>query len=410
MISIDKKYVTIVGVIVLIITIMHAKYTIYDGMGEYIIVREGAIILFFACLYFAKRKLKGMCLLFYMIFIAYRLLCSLIVRGGIVGEAKAVVFVEIGLLLVFFTMMNTDNMNFIIKTFREIGSLNAILSAFEYFLKKNPFIKYITVSSRLYMKRALGTNNWRVRTIFTHPIICAVFITATWVLLLYIPYRKKWLNYLIKCCLLIGLIGTKSRSSWVAFLIVNLLYIIIKSTKSQKLFTNRNQLYRLVFVIVGVLILSICFEDRIIKMTESVVSRWMLSFDWKDSGNYNRVEMIKMGLNKWRNAAWSVKLFGHGPDYAIDLLARHAIRGWKNAVDNTYLTVLLNYGLLGLAMFILILCVAIYNVLTTSNDIVELSALGMISIYVSAFFYEMFSWFSVMSIFYIFLLVQSTKN
>ncbi len=409
MISIDKRYAIALGIIVLMITIMHAKYTIYDGMGEYVIVREGALAVFFACLYFTKRKLKSKCLYLYLVFIAYRLFCSWKVNGGITGEARVVVFVELGLIFVIYMIMNYDNVHVIMRIVRELGSINAVLSVFEYFFKRNIFMKYITVAARMYMKRSMGTPAWRVRTFLIHPIICAVFITATWVVLLYIPYRRKWLNYVIKGCMLLGLIGTKSRSSWIAFLIVNILYLLIKMIKSNTLLTNRNQLYRIILIIVMMLVLAICFEDRVIKMISGVISRWMLSFDWKDSGNYNRVEMIKMGLDRWREATWSVKLFGNGPNYAIELLTSHAIRGWKNAVDNTYLTVLLNYGLIGLVMFVMILCISIYNMFTARNEIVELSALGMISIYSSAFFYDVFSWFSVMAFFCLFLLGQSAQ-
>lgn len=410
MVRINRRYVVVIGIICLMALLIHGKYTIYEGLGEYILICESAIALFFVFFNITKKKSASVFLPIYGAFIAYRIAFGWKITGTLTSEARSVIYVELGLMIVSYFMVTTDNYDSVIKTVRVIGSANAILGVIEYITKKNMFIRFIEVSSRIYMKGSLGTSGWRVRTFLIHPIICAVFIIVTWIILLYYPYRNGLNNYILKFCLIIALIGTKARSSWVAFLVVNAAYILIKRIKNKDISIVRNQIFRWGYAFAGLIILVLCFGDRLINMYEMLKLRWMQAFNWNHAGNYNRVKMIKLGLSRWKSAPFSTKLFGFGPSYAIELLARHPIKGWSRAVDNTYLTLLLNYGLIGVGLFVFMLSIAIYNALMTRDEVVEMAALGMISLYISAFFYDIFPWFSIIAAFCLFLLGQYSSE
>ena len=116
--------------------------------------------------------------------------------------------------------------------------------------------------------------------------------------------------------------------------------------------------------------------------------------------------MITLGINNWIQSNNMHRLFGYGADYAIELLRSHAIRGWTKAVDNSYITILLNYGIVGLGLFLLFLIISIKNFVVSDNKLVKMSSLIVISIYISAFFYDIFGWFTCTMCFSLFLLLQ----
>lgn len=111
--------------------------------------------------------------------------------------------------------------------------------------------------------------------------------------------------------------------------------------------------------------------------------------------------MIRNGLNDWMRSGLIQKLFGGGATYAIDYLKNYTIRGWNTAVDNQYLTILMNFGLVGEVLFLYLAYKIATITLKAKNSKIEFWGLTCISMLISTFFYEMLSWDNDNNVIYI---------
>lgn len=371
-------------------------------------MRQGYILFFLeaciGCIYrlWNLKRLKRFTSLFllYLLFIVYRIMVSLMVSGeGI----KSILYKELGLLFLCALLLTENSKVHVIKIVRNFGFINALLGCYEFFTHSSIFLPYITVKSRMFTQ-SLGTYKTRVQTVFMHPIICGVFMMVVWLCVLYFPYRKQWINYLARISIFLCLLGTQSRSSWIAFVIVNFLYLL-KIRKGKNICLKRRNVVRICALIVVTLIIVIIFREYIWHVSQIVVNRWMAGMDSNDAGNYNRVTMIKMGIQEWMRLGIGEKVFGAGNGYAYTFLFNHPIRGWNGAVDNQYLTVLLDFGLVGFTMLMALVGYTLKKVITGYDEISQLCGLSLLSMFISGFFYEMFSWITVTLLFCLFLCI-----
>lgn len=93
--------------------------------------------------------------------------------------------------------------------------------------------------------------------------------------------------------------------------------------------------------------------------------------------------MIRNGLNDWMRSGLIQKLFGGGATYAIDYLKNYTIRGWNTAVDNQYLTILMNFGLVGEVLFLYLAYKIATITLKAKNSKIEFWGINM---YFNAYF------------------------
>lgn len=334
----------------------------------------------------------------YFFFIIYRIFITLFIQNGNIYLVKNIFYQELGMLLLCNIISLNISSNNCISDIRNAGFLLSGIGLYEFITKTSIFINFITVESRIIMQATLGTASARVRTIFIHPIICAVYTTIFWLCLLYKPYQKKWVNFLAGGCMILSLVGTQSRSSWISFFIVTFIFFI-KNINYKKLVVRRKEIMSVISIFIILFLLSIFFKENIINIVEVVVKRWTDGLNVNNSGNFNRVSMIKMGLNDWNTANFGRKIWGAGFGYALKLLKSHSIRGWDIAVDNQYVSILLDYGLVGLVSFLYLIFRILKKIFLTKKYIVQFWGLCILSMCISAFFYEMFSWITVTMLF-----------
>lgn len=376
-------------------------------------LRQGYILLFLeACIGFiywlwSTKRLKRFTSFFqiYLLFIVYRVIFSLLISGeGI----KALFYKELGILFLCRVLLMECSKIDIIKKIRDFGFIDALLGCYEFFTHSSIFLPYITVKSRMFTQ-TLGTSKTRVQTVFMHPIICGVFMVVAWLCVLFIPYRKQWINYLAKVSIFLCLLGTQARSSWVSFVIVTAVYIA-KIPKGKTICLKKSKIGGMCALICLSLIGIIVFNEHIRQIYQIVVNRWMTSMNSNDAGNYNRVTMIKMGIQEWMRLGAGEKIFGAGNRYAYTLLVNHPIRGWSGAVDNQYLTVLLDFGLCGFSMWLFLIGYTLKRISTSVDAISQLCGLSLLSMFISSFFYEMFSWITVTLLFCLFLCILEQET
>lgn len=333
----------------------------------------------------------------------YRIILTFIMAGISFDNIKIIVYREVGMLFICYMYVSKNSCcHYIITVLRNIGFLISVLGCYEFITKSSLFTKFITVESRIYFQSVVGTSAARSSIIFIHPIICGVYETTFWLCTIFFPYKKAWMNYLAKIVILIALLGTQSRSSWVSFLIVNALYLWLKKDRKNIRIKESDFLIGILFlsVVSGIVVVNwrkICQEASVL------LNRMLASFDSTHSGNYNRMTMIKVGLTEWKNADLAEKLFGFGNGYALSYLKAHSIKGWSTAVDNQYLTILLDNGLIGLLILLALIIYVFNKIRCCNNKIKQLSGFVIISMFISGFFYEMFTWITVTFLFCLFI-------
>lgn len=227
-----------------------------------------------------------------------------------------------------------------------------------------------------------------------HPTVCAVFIVAFWICLLHRPFKNVMLNILCGIAMIVSLLGTKSRSSWISFLICTCIYIV-KNIRRKRITISRKTFFQ-----GGVLVLfigggALVRRDSLYSLINSVINRWKEGFSIDNVSNYNRIVMILNGINEWKNYDIIHKILGRGNGFALNFLENNSIRGWSTAVDNGYITFLMDYGLIGLSISIFLFAESGASFFRMQNRDGECWSLILISIFISGFFYEFLSWIYV---------------
>ncbi|MCI9462447.1 MAG: O-antigen ligase family protein [Lachnospiraceae bacterium] len=392
---------------IFVVILFFCQFRLAQKQGYILLFLE--IIIGFIYWIWNKRKIRMLSYpaLIYFLFIIYRIVLSLLVSGGMVDNIKTILYKELGMFLLCVLLVQGCSRLPIIKRIRDFGVVVSILGCYELVTHSSIFLPYITVESRIYIQ-TLGTAKTRVQTIFMHPTICGVFMIITWFCVLFIPYKKNWKNYLSKFFVFLCLLGTQSRSCWIAFFVVNVLYMW-KNYKTNKIYLNKNHFFHICIFLIFTVILAFIFREYIIKVFQTVVKRWLDGMDSNNAGNYNRVTMIKMGLHEWGNLDILRKIFGAGNGYAYQLLLSNPIRGWRGAVDNQYLTVLLDFGLVGFFLLIFLAGYIFIKTIRSSDSTYQFFGLCLLSMFISGFFYEMFSWITVTLLFCLFISILEQK-
>lgn len=405
----EKKNMQTLILFLFIIFVTICRYLLKAELGDVIFPVE---VMLFSVLFIVNHRLKerrNYLFWIYLIFILYREVVSFVIAKGVVGDASRILYKELGVLMVVAVIVREDNQERLLVIIRDVGIVNAILGVIEFITKANFLTSAIVDKSMVYMKYSMNTSAWRVRTFFFHPIICAAFITISWIALLYYPLKRKTANFAVSLCMIISLLGTKSRSSWISLAFVTLLFLLARFNKGLRE-VSRNGVYWAVASVVILFILYVIFWEKVIEISDNTVQRMLDGLDSNNAGNYNRIAMIKMGIADWIKSSRTKKLFGNGSVYAIKFLKMHSIRGWNRAVDNSYLTVLMNYGLIGEIFVLIILIGAFIRFITTCRREEELATLAIISIFISGFFYDIYGWFTCTICLSLFLAVLSKGN
>ena len=386
------------------------RYRFISSVGNVILPVE---VLFILAAYITRRDRRtqmGTIIKTYLFFVLYRIIISVLITSEMDSETRIIIYRELGVALLMMAIVEYDTVYPIVSSLRVLGVINAVLACVEYITKSNFTTKLIYNKRLIFAGAAEYSSSWRVRTVFLHPIVCAVFLTISWILLLYIPFKKMEVNCFCGLFLIIGLIGTKSRSSWISFVIITILFILkrIGTSEEKKISKNTMYLIFILFFVAGIIISL--FPDRILSLLNVVVSRVEDAMNIKNASNYNRVKMISTGIKEWQRLPLKNKIWGSGASYAIDYLRTHPIKGWKVAVDNTYITTLLNYGLFGIVLFLALILECIHTFVFSKIKTHEMSALILISIFVSGFFYEIHGWLTSTICLSLFCVICSDKN
>lgn len=280
-----------------------------------------------------------------------------------------------------FTIVNINAEKFLIF----LRNFGLVLSAF--CLVEALSKKHIWASI---LGKGLTEGTTRVVGFFNHPIVCSCFLLITLILTIVFPIRKKRTQVVAIIGVVSAIILTQSRSAWIAAAVVLFIYLL-------KFHSHRIDRSYLIY---GMLAVGIAFMVSIAlgynvaaEIVRFISTRIQGSLE-AGEGHIVRIEIILNSFEYWKSHIGDL-FFGRGKNYGLLFLKYNPIKKfgtftWSAAIDNQYITLIHETGLVGLILIFYVIAMA-FKRFTTSNKINKLQiavSLCLIGNAICMFFYE----------------------
>lgn len=249
----------------------------------------------------------------------------------------------------------------------------------------------ISVAYGFYQKIAgIGWGyNSRMDSFFGHPITYGSILIFGFWMTLYL-FKSSFIRWAFNIYIVMGLLSTGSRSAWIALALIMVLFLI--KNNSRKL--NREKIFFLMFCIAAGI--AFTFTPQFESIYESIFLRF--SGTMESASATQRLGSYAYIFYRLINGNPIHIFFGYGEGAANSIMEITTITLASFATtDCQYLTILYNYGLIGLFMIVLFAIKLIKNYLKTECDneqeMLILSILG--GGYITAIFYDIYGWLSI---------------
>ena len=249
----------------------------------------------------------------------------------------------------------------------------------------------------------------RVISIFGHPIGYAFVLTFFFLIALYFPYKSKNKQSTYIMLVLINLLCTKTRMAMIAVVITTIIYLV-KNNKFRELFKGKviytkNYLIYLAVLFLLIFACIVVFHEKMAVFIDSIIYRIVQMFTGSEQGiRFGVIANYFTGLGE--NSLLEI-MFGKGTGYASSYMLANPIYywnemgdrvAWAQTTDNMYITILLNYGVVGLFLFLRVLISVIKKLIIDTNKNILFGCSGLVVIFFDLFFFEGLYWPVVMNV------------
>lgn len=285
----------------------------------------------------------------------------------------------------------------------------SILGLFEGFFKINPTLNFLRDATQNQLL-SLG----RVMSVFGHPNIYGCFLSIALFYIIYKPFKSVILQTVSVVLVVINILLTQSRSASLAVVVVFIalmlkkIVLLFKSGKSNTINLSKAFLY--FFALCLVCIVVVFFWNNVQSIIYRILNKVQSSSVETES---IRFDTINNYIDYARQPGNFLNvLFGKGIGYSVQFMNEHPVGHngyWNVTTDNNYITLLLDVGIIGTAVFIYLLLFAIKHLIKTSN----IHAISIVLISIEMFSYESFGWYAVLFLYLIsayFLFDESATN
>ena len=298
--------------------------------------------------------------------------------------------------------------------YRDFMLLCSAFGLVEYVLKIQPYKRFITSASwrnNFENYGDISLNTYRMMLIFNHPIHYGVLLMCGIIALYYIPYKNKYINYIAYALMLFNVILTQARTSWILLV---LFFILVYTKKTVK---NRNfrpiplkKLGYLILIITALLfVIYLIAVLPIFEGIRDIINKRLVENDSKNPLGARITNFSIVGQIKDRYGILFF-LFGGGNGFAISYLHDHpTLNGWISAIDNQFLTVFIDFGIVGLTLFLSLLFVSVYKFYKNAASIQDINYVIIILLILSGISYE-FMGINTVLILFVITLSQLNKN
>jgi len=289
---------------------------------------------------------------------------------------------------VFVYVVNGEN--YIVKGFKQIVTISfflGILAIFEFFTNNNWFFKFVNVPDHLTWNTGI---HYRVSSAFLHPIPCSnafmISLFACFFILKKNYYRSVFLTILVLSILL-----TQSRSTWLAIFFVMFLYGLMYLKSSTDTFRS---VLKFTIIIVVILALFQYFDF----LREIILNRFEAT-KTVDS-DYQRIATYSYIFDKIVSSNIYQVLFGHGAHSCSFVMLKKTLQ-WDDfsTTDNLYVSDLYNFGLFYI-MVVIFQFFKVIKMLKNNNNLIRMFVCIFIGSEVCFFFYEPFVSYPIAFLFF----------
>lgn len=356
-------------------------------LGNYPVLILLIPIFFWGPKYFIKLGRMQIFLVIYWIYLTFITLVNIKSNYDVKNAIFILIQYVVCFLACFFTIQKV-NVNKIFCYLRNIGIVLAILGVLEG-LVQYPFFSYVL------NKNYSELNEYRIRSIFDHPIVCGCGLLFFWCLLLLYPLKNYYYNIFASIIIVAAIILTRARSIWLAAIVVFVLYYY-KIKGIRKISIQKNKLlFVIILAIVSFVVFLVIFRvNIIIYIYEFIASRWTGMLD-AGEGQIIRIETVMNSIEYWSDGNFLKMIFGMGKNYdkifmKMFPIIKWGIVLWDTCLDNQYFTILHESGIVGLISILLILRESLRRLKKVSKESREVivTALFIIGFSVAIFFFE----------------------
>lgn len=247
----------------------------------------------------------------------------------------------------------------------------------------------------------------RVKGIFSNPIIYASFLTLLLLVLLYKPINNRILQILSVSMVGINILFTFSRTSWIAVLVVLTIFILERYKKSiiaVKMIGGITGIGILLFVIANMF----TFQGKM----GQLLLRLNVAYVVQSEPFVARIGNVKnVLLDWWQECTIVEKIIGKGWNQAVQVVYENPVAGFSMAVDNQWVTILYDAGMIGMFMLIVFFIVCFRIVRRNDTENAKIARGILIAQIIGGFFYESFAYFNTMFILGIlFIIIDSEQD
>lgn len=293
------------------------------------------------------------------------------------------------------------------KMILSIIVISALYGIIEALVSYNVFEQYFVAD---YIRGYYGTALYRIASIFMHPIVCGqVLLIGFWFVAF---FYDKWKRVSCLIIIALGIYYTKSRSIWGGLIFSIAILVLVKMIEFfLKHRIQKRKLLYIPFTMVFVYFLyKIGMFDTIIN---SIYERILAASG--STSELARQSMSMYTINYMiHDASMLQRLFGYGMDSSKSWIYKSgAFVKAYDAIDNSYLTVMYEFGLVGLLTIVILIVRKIIECFCKNKSTTKLNSASIMAIVACAiplYFYDFYGWLPIYFLFTYCVVSSKTSN
>lgn len=293
------------------------------------------------------------------------------------------------------------------KMILSIIVLSALYGIIEALVSYNVFEQYFVAD---YIRGYYGTALYRIASIFMHPIVCGqVLLIGFWFVAF---FYDKWKRVSCLIIIALGIYYTKSRSIWGGLIFSIAILVLVKMIEF--FLKHRIQKRKLLYIPFTMVFVYFLYKMGMFDTIINSIYERILAASGSTS-ELARQSMSMYAINYMiHDASMLQRLFGYGMDSSKSWIYKSgAFVKAYDAIDNSYLTVMYEFGLVGLLTIVILIVRKIIECFCKNKSTTKLNSASIMAIVACAiplYFYDFYGWLPIYFLFTYCVVSSKTSN
>lgn len=293
------------------------------------------------------------------------------------------------------------------KMILSIIVISALYGIIEALVSYNVFEQYFVAD---YIRGYYGTALYRIASIFMHPIVCGqVLLIGFWFVAF---FYDKWKRVSCLIIIALGIYYTKSRSIWGGFIFSIAILVLVKMIEF--FLKHRIQKRKLLYIPFTMIFVYFLYKMGMFDTIINSIYERILAASGSTS-ELARQSMSMYAINYMiHDASMLQRLFGYGMDSSKSWIYKSgAFVKAYDAIDNSYLTVMYEFGLVGLLTIVILIVRKIIECFCKNKSTTKLNSASIMAIVACAipfYFYDFYGWLPIYFLFAYCVVSSKTSN